>query len=212
MATLIKKKHHRSRDECPRGTCSYKKGEVKPNFYYIWTYWTSRYQKRSKALTEKSFYMKKICGIGYFTRYHAKHVAVKMYGVDVLAYIHIIKGRNLIKQGITSLPINRRLNCIDYKGKLVRLRRWYFPEEYRVTIHRKGLFAKQLAAAWRRYGRKGFNQRYKKFFIASRLGISRLTVSRNLWAVRKKLLEQDPDKVAKADLEILAKNLENYRL
>ena len=212
METPTKKKHHRSRDERPKGSCSYRKGEIHPKFYYIWTYWTSKYQKRSKALTEKSLYMKKICGVGYLSRYHAKHVAVKTCGVDVLAYIHIIKGKNLIKQGITHLKVNRRVNCIDYKGKLVKLRRWYYPSEYTVSSARRSLFIMQNTSCWKRYGRKAFNERYKKFFIGARIGISRLTVSRNLWAVRRKLLEQDPDKVTKQDLEILAKNLENYRL
>lgn len=206
------KKHHRSRDDRPKGSCSYKKGVIHPKFYYIWTYWTSKYKKRSKALTEKSFYMKKICGIGYLSRYHAKHVAVKTCGVDVLKYIHIIKGSKLIKQGVTTLKVNRRLNCIDYKGKLVKLRRWIYPSEYSITRTRRSLFIMQNTVRWKKFGRKAFNRHYKKFFIGSRIGISKLTVSRNLWAVRAKLLEQDPDKVTKEDLEILAKNLENYRL
>lgn len=205
-----KKKRKRSRDYREIG--GLERGKIYPNYYYIWTYWTSKYIKRSKALTEKSLYMKKICGIPYLSRYHAKHVAFRIYGSDVLSAIHVVKGRYLIRHGITHLKVNRKLNYIDYNGKLKKLWRWWYPPEYMISLRRKRVFQISNMAYWKLHNKKEFNAHYKKFFIGDRDGISRKRVKNKQWKVRYQLLEADPDKVTQEDLDKLAKKLENYNL
>ena len=151
--------------------------------FYIWTYWTPELWKRFNKITEDNMYKKKICGVPFMTRLHARHVAVQLYGSKILSHIHIISGKKLIKMGIRNLP-KANHNKIVYKGKLKPLRPYIYPPEYRIDSHRRRHFIQYLFK-WRKRGIKIFNQKYKMFFYGHRHSVT--YYNQEVRAVTKKI-------------------------
>jgi len=139
------------------------------DLYYIWTYpppdmYASFYRQSKRFL-----YRKHICGIGYYSRFHARHIVSLMCGSKALIYIHIIKGDKLIKQGITHLPqhyLHRvYINSPFTKDGSRKLKKWIYPPEYKFDRHRRRAFVLKLVAAAEDKGPKAFNRIYKSIFV-----------------------------------------------
>lgn len=166
------------------------KGKIYPNYYYIWCYYTPKFWKLCTRITELNMYRKKICGIPYLSRYHAKHVAVTMFGIDILKVIHVTKGNKIIKQGITELPKKVR-NFVIFHDKWVMLRRWIYPPEYQYNKHRRRKFIVNLVSYSTRYkSRKRFNNHYKKMFYGVRPGVSKKIITNNRKTIIKQLTKE----------------------
>lgn len=116
-----------------------------------------------EKITEKSLYKKHICGIGFYTRYHARHVLIEYFGVDILSYVHTISGKKLIQMGITDIP-KRYSDRIFYKGSLRRVRKWVYPPEFNYDSHRRRHFILYLVRSAEDYGKSAFNTKYKRYF------------------------------------------------
>lgn len=144
---------------------------IYPDLYYLWTWRPDKYWKRNKSITIKSLYKKHICGIGYYSRYHAKHVCTELLGVDALLEIHVIKGKRLIKQGITTIPKNYS-EYIFFKGDPRKLRRWIYPQEFRYDSHRRRHFIVYLVRSAEDQGVKAFNKKYKRYLYGYRKSFS----------------------------------------
>lgn len=132
-------------------------GTVRPDRFYVWTWRPKEYWK-FKNQQEKLLYKKHFCSVPYFTRFHAKRTLVIYLGVDVLSDIHIIKGKNLIKMGITQFPKVFR-NKIFFKGKPKSVPRFITPPEYLVDKHRRRYYRIRMYRAIR-LGRNNFNNFY----------------------------------------------------
>ena len=137
------------------------------DLYYVWSYRPDKYWKLSKFITKNSLYKKHICGIGFYSRYHAKHVLLELIGQDVIPYIHIIKGKRLLDKGISTLPKNYS-ECIFYKGEPYKIKRWIYPPEFRYDSHRRRHFILYLVRSAEDYGVKAFNLKYKRYFYGYR--------------------------------------------
>ena len=72
---------------------------VYPDLYYIWTYRPKELWKNFYKQTERCLYKKHICGIGFYSRFHARHIVSLMLSKKALLYIHIVRGDKLIKEG-----------------------------------------------------------------------------------------------------------------
>lgn len=140
---------------------------IYPDLYYIWTWRPDKYWKLHDRITEHSLYKKHICGIGFYSRYHAKHVLTELLGVDVLMDIHIIRGKRLLKQGITTVPKNYS-DKIFFKGEPRLIKRWIYPPEFRYDSHRRRHFIVYLVRSAEDHGIKAFNAKYKRYFYGYR--------------------------------------------
>lgn len=140
---------------------------IYPDLYYVWTWRPNKYWKNHNKITEYSLYKKHICGVGFYSRYHAKHVLVNTYGVDVLAYIHVIKGKRLIKYGITTVP-KKYSEKIFFKNGTRKVRRWIYPQEYGLDSHRRRHFIVYMVRTAEDQGVKAFNKKYKRYFYGYR--------------------------------------------
>ncbi|WP_032357397.1 hypothetical protein, partial [Escherichia coli] len=83
-----------------------------------------------------------------------------LLGVDANLYIHTIKGKNLIKQGITDLP-KKGHQSIFFKGKPTKIRRFIFPAEARMDKHRRRHFVVRMNKIYKKHGRRAFNRAYQ---------------------------------------------------
>lgn len=137
------------------------------DLYYVWTYRPDKYWKNHDKITEYSMYRKHYCGVGFYSRYHAKHVLVNDLGVDVKLFIHIIKGSRLINQGITTIP-KKYSEYIFFKGEPRQVRRWIYPPEFKYDSHRRRHFIVYLVKTAEKSGVKAFNKKYKKYFYGYR--------------------------------------------
>lgn len=140
---------------------------IYPDLYYVWCYRPDEYWKNHKVISEYSLYRKHYCGIGFYSRYHAKHVLTHLLGVDVLSYIHIIRGKKLLKLGITNVPKNYS-EFIFFKGKPRKIKRWIYPPEFRYDSHRRRHFIVYLVRSAEDQGVKAFNNKYKRYFYGYR--------------------------------------------
>jgi hypothetical protein len=142
--------------------------KIYPDLIYVWTWrpdeywgWTKyQYATESKYRTEKLLYKKHICGLGFFSRYHVRRTITLLLGVDANLYIHTIKGKNLIKQGITDLP-KKGHQSIFFKGKPTKIRRFIFPAEARMDKHRRRHFVVRMNKIYKKHGRRAFNKAYQ---------------------------------------------------
>lgn len=150
-------------------------GPILPDRYYIWTW---RPDTTNKIITEKKLYRKHLTGIPYFTRHHVKVTLVYLYGVDVLQYIHIISGRELLQQGIRELSdmngklLKRGATKFWFKGKFVRAKKFIIPDEYKIDKHRRRRFMVQMHRVFKSKGKKAFDERYSIKLYGQRQGIS----------------------------------------
>lgn len=159
---------------------------VYPDLYYIWTYMPVELCKSFFRHTEKYMYRKHICGIGFYSRFHARHIVSLMISKKALLYIHIIRGDKLIKDGITKLPkrYNDRIfvNSPYTKYGDRKVRRWIYPPEFRYDSHRRRHFILYLVRSAEDKGPKAFDKKYKKYFNGYRESI---TVRSYLWRRRR---------------------------
>lgn len=132
-------------------------GIVNPNYYYVWTWRPKEYWKYASQ-KEKRLYKKHFCSTPYFTRFHAKRTLTIYFGADVLGYIHIIKGKTLIKMGVTHFQ-KKWGRHIFFKGKPKITPRFITPPEYLVDKHRRRYYRTRMYRAIR-LGRKNFNNFY----------------------------------------------------
>ena len=132
--------------------------DLEADEYWGWTKY--QYATESKYRTEKLLYKKHICGLGFFSRYHARRTITLLLGVDTNLYIHTIKGKNLIKQGITDLP-KKGHQSIFFKGKPTKIRRFIFPAEARMDKHRRRHFVVRMNKIYKKHGRRAFNRAYQ---------------------------------------------------
>lgn len=145
---------------------------VWPDRYYIWTYFPEKYRSSINTVTKKKLYAKHYTCIPYFTRRHARHVACFYHGVKALHSIHIISGRKLISQGITTF--NKANGQKKYKYECfiknrdgswysAHLRQWAYPPEFHCDSHRRRFYIVKMNRAFGsggKAGRKNFNRVY----------------------------------------------------
>lgn len=146
------------------------------DLYYIWTYKPVELCKNFYQQTEKSLYRKHICGIGFYSRFHARHIVSLIIGKQALLHIHIIRGDALIKQGITHLPkiyLDKVfVNSPFTKYGERKLRRWVYPPEFNRDKHRRRHFILYLVRSAEDHGPRAFDRKYKKYFNGYRESIT----------------------------------------
>ena len=115
-------------------------------------------------VSKSRLYAKHYTCIPYFSRQHAKHVAVFYHGKKALHYVHVISGKRLIKQGITTFNMGKWLwrNACFIKGNLSYLRQWAYPPEFQHDKHRRRRYICGLNNAFQKGGRDVFNRYYWK--------------------------------------------------
>lgn len=149
---------------------------VYPDLYYIWTYKPKELCKTFYRQTEKYLYKKHICGIGFYSKFHAKHIVQTMISDKALSYIHIVKGSKLIKEGITKLhkAYNDRIfvNSPYTKYGDRKIRRWIYPPEFNYDKHRRRHFILYLVRAAEDKGPEAFDKKYKKYFNGYRESVT----------------------------------------
>lgn len=149
---------------------------VYPDLYYIWTYRPQELWKNFYKHTEKCLYKKHICGIGFYSRYHAKHIVKHLISREATRYIHIVKGSELINEGITTLPkkYNDRIFVNDphtqYGDR--KIRRWIYPPEFNYDKHRRRHFILYLVRSAEDKGPRAFDKKYKKYFNGYRKSVT----------------------------------------
>lgn len=161
-------------------------GIVNPNYYYVWTwrpkeYWKYEHQGKSRL------YKKHFCSTPYFTRFHARRTLSIFFGVDVLGYIHIIKGKNLIKMGITHFH-RKYGRHIFYKGKPHMTPRFITPPEYLVDKHRRRYYHTRMYRAIR-LGRRNFNNFYALALYGYNEGLDIRYRKEKRYQLRKSILQ-----------------------
>lgn len=169
-------------------------GIILKDRYYIWTYRPKEYWKLADRITsEKNLYKKHICAIGYLSRYHAKKVVTYLYGVDSLSYIHIIKGKKLIDQGIKEITVKKFKCRVFIKGKPVKLKKWVFPIESQINTHRRRKFTLKMYNIFRRYGRKKFDYELKLALYGQRPGFDSYYLKKKAISVNAYLIQAYPE-------------------
>lgn len=140
---------------------------IRPNRFYVWTWIPKNYL--SKA--DKYFYPKHLTGIPYFTKEQIALTYKLTFGTHVLKKIRVIRGRELIQQGVyTPWDVNPNggHSRFWYKGELIPAPRIYLPIECKNLYHTRELLYK----AYKKHRRNGFNRLYKKILAGQRVGIS----------------------------------------
>ena len=135
---------------------------VWPDRYYIWTYYPKSFRKSIDVVSKGKLYAKHYTYIPYFSRQHAKHVAVFYYGKKALHYVHVISGKRLIHEGITTFNMGRKKfrNACFIEGQVCYLRQWAYPPEYQHDKHRRRKYACYLNKTFEKGGKNAFNKRY----------------------------------------------------
>ena len=144
-------------------------GTVRKDRYYVWTWRPKEYWKYEHQ-QEKRLYKKHFCAVPFFTSYHAKRTLTIYFGVDVLGYIHIIRGKKLLKMGITQFQ-SKYGKHIFFKGKPHLIPRFITPPEYLVDKHRRRYYRIRMYRAIG-LGRKNFNNFYATALYGYREAIS----------------------------------------
>lgn len=142
---------------------------VWPDRFYLWTYYPteSKFNKSKKTL-----YKKHICCIPYYSRVHARHVLTYIYGEQANAGVHVILGKRLIAQGITTFKLirnNKNVICIHINGKLKPISQWAVPPEYNRDSNRRVVYKRRLHERYLNDGRSGFDKLYKELNYGNKL-------------------------------------------
>lgn len=118
--------------------------------------------------TEGALYKKHYCGIGFYSRFHARHIVAITISKKALLYIHVVRGDKLIKEGITTFnkAYNDRIfvNSPFTKYGDRKLRRWRYPPEFNYDKHRRRHFILYLVKSAEDRGWRAFDSKYKKYF------------------------------------------------
>lgn len=134
---------------------------------------------------------------------------VAIYGVDVLAYIHIISGDKLIEQGIYHIsdvnPYPKGSTKFWYKGHLVKAKKFLIPPEYKLDKHRRRHFIVMMFNTLRRHGKKAFDRKYAEKLIGQRKGISSKYIHKKRLQIRNTILPylQEIARERKVDIQQL---------
>lgn len=178
---------------------------IRPNRYYIWTWVPRKFRRRTK----KFLYMRHLTGIPYFTRQQIKTTLTYIYGVDVLAYIHIISGRRLINQGIYHISdmnyLPKGSTKFWYKGHLVKARKFIIPSEYKIDKHRRRHFMVMMHQAFKKHGKKYFDQKYQFKLFGQRKSISTWYIHKKRLQIYNAILPHLQEVIGKGEEEIRAK-------
>lgn len=179
---------------------------------YCWSYHTTHSYRHCKVKTEKSLYKKKFCQIPFYSRVHAKHVLVTLYGYDALRDVHFTTGKNIKGElGKKYFPQQKYPYEVYFGENGIRkqvwvkkrqryeihwehwgsLKRYIFPPEYQYDKHRR----RHFAIALKRHRDKGithFNNWYKLQFYGYRSGISKKALYEKRKEVNDALLQEIP--------------------
>ena len=141
---------------------------------YAWTYHNEFTYRHVNKKTETSLYRKKYCQIPFYSRVQARHIMTTLYGVDILKSVHLISGKQLREQGITTFPKQKFANYvilgdnpIKVNGRLrhqVPLKKYIYPQEFQYDKHRRRYFA-ILLKRHRKRGITHFNKWYKGGYL-----------------------------------------------
>ena len=188
---------------------------IRPDRYYIWTWVPKEYRRRTK----KWLYLRHLTGIPYFSRKQIKITLTYIYGVDILAYIHIIKGKRLIEQGIYHISdmnlYPKGSLKLWYKGKFVKARKFVMPPEYQLDKHRRRHFMVKMHQTFKRYGIKEFDKTYQRMLLGQRKSISTWYIHKKRVQIHNALLPNLHEVIGKGEEEIrrkLEELLSNRRL
>lgn len=149
---------------------------IYPDLYYVWTYMPPELYKDFYKQTPGKLYKKHICGIGFYSRLHARHVIGNTISKKALLYIHIVRGSSLIKNGITEIPkkyhdrIFVNSPYTQYGDR--KIRKWIYPPEFNYDNHRRRHFILYLVRSAETKGPRAFNQKYKRYFNGYRESIT----------------------------------------
>lgn len=175
---------------------------IRRNRYYIWTWVPKKYQRRTK----KWLYLKHLTGVPYFTRKQIKITLTYIYGVDVLAYIHIISGDKLIKQGIYHIsdvnPYPRGSMKFWYKGHMVMAKKFIIPPEDKIDKHRRRHFMVKMHQTVKRHGKKRFDQIYQEKLIGQRRSISSKYIHKKRLSIYRTLIPHLQEITGKGEEDI----------
>lgn len=216
METHTKRKKIRTRDRVKNQLhkVSYLDNprKVNPLMYYVWQYYREEDRKSIKVVSEKLLYRKHICAIPFLSRYHARDMIRYMFGNSILDY-HIIKGRKLIQQGITTIDGN--------KSHLFQIRGddgWHKLKRFRYTIEGKTHtnleeFKKSLYNFFLNHTKKEFNDHYKAIYMGERIGIDKSIRSKRYIKISSTLdhIESHKKSLSDQDLEDLQIKMDNYK-
>ena len=166
---------------------------IYPELYYLWTYKST--EDTSFFKENKRDYPKHLCGVGFYSIYHAKHVISYYYNKDVLSKIHIIKGSKLISKGITLLNDNKYNRVYLYiEGYIpdpyIKIRRWVYPPEFGTDKHRRRKFIISLTQTFDKKGVEAFNKKYKSYFNGFKKRISPSTAYRKGDQIRRDFVQE----------------------
>ena len=185
--------------------------KVYPKAIYAWSYHTPYSYKHCRAMTEKSFYKKKYCQVPFYSRVHAKHVLITLYGVDALRYVHFVSGKKLRAEGMKVFKQQKYPYEVYFGEKGIRneiyvksrkryeicniywgsLKKYIYPPEFIYDKHRRRYFAVLLQRK-RKQGITKFNKWYKQQFYGSRQGISKKYLQSKRKEINDALLQEIP--------------------
>ena len=163
-------------------------------------------------ITEQKLYKKHICAVPYFTRYHAKDILLNKFGTTI-SDCHIIKGKRLIRQGITEIDgPKKRLFSVRHKGRWYKVRRFRYPIEWRLFPNARS-FKISMYNYFFNHTRKEFDDHYKSIYIGERYGLDKSTNVSRGYAVKRTLYRLDGDNEALSDEDVnnLQKKWDNYK-
>ena len=217
MATHTKRKKRRSRDRVSQLQLNKVKyldnpRKILPNMYYVWQYYNHKDRKTISVVTEQKLYKKHICAVPYFTRYHAKDILLNKFGTTI-SDCHIIKGKRLIRQGITEIDgPKKRLFSVRHKGGWYKVRRFRYPIEWRLFPNARS-FKISMYNYFFNHTRKEFDDHYKSIYIGERYGLDKSTNVSRGYAVKRTLYRLDGDNEALSDEDVnnLQKKWDNYK-
>lgn len=148
-------------------------GVIEPDLYYVWTFKPRKNPNARQYITERSLYKKHYLRIPFFTRFHAKRTLTIALGNKVLSYIHIVRGKSLIKKGITYLGRDSNWNRIFLGNKKSpKLKQFIIPPEYIYDRHRRRYYRVRLYRA-KRLGKENFDNFYAMSLYGYRPGFTK---------------------------------------
>ena len=185
--------------------------KVYPNAIYAWSYHTEYSYRYCNSRTENSFYKKQYCQIPFYSRVHAKHVLITMYGVDALKHVHFVSGKKLRSEGMKIFKHQKYPHQVIFGKEGIRieryikstksyekvtiywgpLKKYIYPPEFIYDKHRRRYFAVLLQRK-RKQGILKFNKWYRSQFYGNRDGVSKKQIQINRIRVRESLLQEMP--------------------
>ena len=125
----------------------------------------------------------------------------------------LIKGKRLIRQGITEIDgPKKRLFSVRHKGRWYKVRRFRYPIEWRLFPNARS-FKISMYNYFFNHTRKEFDDHYKSIYIGERYGLDKSTNVSRGYAVKRTLYRLDGDNEALSDEDVnnLQKKWDNYK-